>query len=288
MSNERYLRPASVEEALHLLAQGDSEILAGGTYLIGRQARRASRLIDLERLDLHYVAKDERGVRCGAMTRLQDLVDNELLGRRFSGMLPEAAQATRPSWMLRNMSTVGGEIVQRSRHSALVVALLTLDASVTVTTPQSVGTLKLWDFYRERSADTGPMVLTEVSIPPPKGDARVAFRRLAQLPSQEPITVAAVSLLCHGSRVREVRAALGSSVGAPQRLDVFEQTFNPDGPRFDVKRLRDCCLDGLREVEFAGGHDLSVDYLREMSGLLLTRICLELLEREGQTNGHSH
>ncbi len=75
----------------------------------------------------------------------------------------------------------------------------------------------------------------------------------------------------------------------PQRLDVFEQTLNADGPRFDADRLRHCCLNGLREVEFAGEHYFSVDYLREMSALLLTRICLELLEHEKATiNGHSN
>jgi CO/xanthine dehydrogenase FAD-binding subunit len=284
MSNDFYLRPRSLEEALSLLADGESEILGGGTYLIGRRARLAARLIDLERLGLDYIDEDEAGIKFGAMTRLQDLVGNRLL-RHFSlGMVSEAALATRPSWMLRNMSTVGGEIVQRSRHSALVVALLALDAEVTFATASGVRRLSLSDFDPELAADAGPMIVTEVSIRARKERSRGAFRTLAQLPSQQPITAAAVRLLFDGSRVCETRAAIGSSVSVPQRLYVFEHEFSSSGRCLDAEGLRDCCCTGLWQVEFAGEHYLSVDYLRDMSALLLTRICLELLQEQDSPN----
>ena len=192
MSSDFYLRPRSLEEASSLLADGESEIIGGGTYLIGRRARRAARLIDLERLGLEYIDEDETGIKFGAMTRIQDLVENELLRHLSLRMVSEAALATRPSWMLRNMSTVGGEIVQRSRHSALVVALLALDAEVTFATASGVRRLSLSDFYHELAADAGPMIVIEVSIRARKENVRGAFRTLAQLPSQQPITAAAV------------------------------------------------------------------------------------------------
>lgn len=284
LSNDFYLRPRSIEQALNLLADGESEIIGGGTYLIGRRARRAARLIDLERLGLEYIAEDEDGVKFGAMTRLQDLVENELLRHLSLGMVSEAALATRPSWMLRNMSTVGGEIVQRSRHSALVVALLALDAEVTFATASGVRKLNLSEFDRELAADAGKMIATEVSIPARKENARGAFRTLAQLPSQQPISAAAVRLLFDGSRVCETRAAIGSSVSVPQRLYVFEHGFSSNGRRLDAEGLHDCCCSGLRQVEFAAEHYLSVDYLRDMSALLLTRICLELLQEQDSPN----
>lgn len=267
-----------------LLADGESEILGGGTYLIGRRTRRAARLIDLERLGLDYIDEDEDGIKFGAMTRLQDLVENELFRRLSLGMVSEAALATSPSWMLRNMSTVGGEIVQRSRHSALVVALLALDAEVTLATTSGLRRLSLSDFDREFVDDAGPTIVTEVGIRALNENARGAFRTLAQLPSQQPISAAAVRLMFDGSRVCETRAAIGSSVGVPQRLHVFEREFSSSGTRLDAEGLRDCCGTGLRQVEFAGEHYLSVDYLRDMSALLLTRICLELLQEQDSPN----
>ena len=269
---------------MSLLADGESEILGGGTYLIGRRARRAPRLIDLERLGLDYIARDEVDIKLGATTRLQELVESELLRDSSLNMVSKAALATSPSWMLRNMSTVGGEIVQRSRHSALVVALLALDAEVTITTTSGVRKLTLSDFHREFSANAGPMIVTEVSIPAQKKNSRGAFRTLAQLPSQQPITAAAVRFLFDGSRVCETRAAIGSSVGVPQRLYAFEHAFSSNGRRLDAESLREYCSAGLWQVEFAGEHYLSVDYLRDMSALLLTRICLELLQEQDSPN----
>ena len=284
MSSDFYFRPRSLDEALSLLAAGDSEILGGGTYLIGRRARRAARLIDLERLSLDYIHEEEGGIKLGAMTRLQDLVESELLKRLSLGMVSEAALATRPSWMLRNMSTVGGEIVQRSRHSALVVALLALDAEVTLATNSGARTLSLADFDREIAVNAGPMIVAEVTIRAPKDNARAAFRTLAQLPSQEPITAAAVRFLFDGSKVCETRAAIGGSVRVPQRLLLFERELDSDGRRLDAERLRNCCCTGLRLVEFVDTHYFSVDYLRDMSALLLTRICVELLEEQDRLN----
>lgn len=267
-----------------LLADGQSEILGGGTYLIGRRTRRAARLIDLERLGLEYIDEDETGIKLGATTRLQDLVDNERLRRLSLGMVSEAALATRPSWMLRNMSTVGGEIVQRSRHSALVVALLALDAEVTFATTNGVRTRSLSDFDSEVAGRAQPMIVTQVTVRAHTENARGAFRTLAQLPTQQPITAAAVRFLFDGSRVCETRAAIGSSVGVPQRLRAFEHELSSDGMRLDDERVRDCCCTALRHVEFAGEHYLSVDYLRDMSALLLTRICLELLHEQDRLN----
>jgi CO/xanthine dehydrogenase FAD-binding subunit len=182
------------------------------------------------------------------------------------------------------MSTVGGEIVHRSRHSALVVALLALDAEVTITTTSGVQKLSLSDFYLEFEAGAAPMIVTEVNIRARKENARGAFRTLAQLPSQQPITAAAVRFLFDGSGVCETRAAIGSSVRVPQRLYAFEHEFNSNGRRLDAEGLRECCGAGLRQVEFAGEHSSSVDYLRDMSALLLTRICLELLQEQDSPN----
>jgi CO/xanthine dehydrogenase FAD-binding subunit len=276
--NESYLRPRSLDEAVSQLAGGGAEVLGGGTYLIGRGARRAARLVDLDRLELDYVTEDEAGLRCGAMVRLQELVESDPLKRFGEGVLSEAARATRQSWMLRNMSSVGGEVVARSRHSALAVALLALDAELTLATVGGVRRLALQEFYRDGGAGIGaPFILVEVFVPRPARGARAAFRRLAQLPSQEALAGAAVSLSIEGSRVRRARAALVSSTAAPLRLTALEQSLEEGGAHIGDRRLRDCCEAGLAGVDFTGDLYRSPAYLREMSELLLFKTCRELL-----------
>jgi len=276
--SETYLRPLSLDEAVGQLAGGGAEVLGGGTYLIGRGARRAARLVALDRLKLDYVAEDKAGIRCGAMVRLQELVESDLLKSFGEGVLSEAARATRQSWMLRNMSSVGGEVVERSTHSALAVALLALDAELTLATDEGVRRLALQEFYRDGGAAAGkPFVLVEVFVPRPTRGARAAFRRLAQLPSQEALAAAAVNLSIEGSQVHRARAAVGSSTVAPLRLVALEQSLKEGGTHIGDHRLRDCCEAGLEGVEFAGGAHRSPAYLREMTGLLLFKTCRELL-----------
>jgi CO/xanthine dehydrogenase FAD-binding subunit len=211
------------------------------------------------------------------MTSLQELSQSELLGRAGLSARAEAAHATRPSWMLRNMSTVGGELVEHTRHCALAVALLALDAEVRLATTGGERRLALEEFGR--AGPGAPAVLVEVVIPKPEARARTSFRRLAQLPSSEPIATAAVSLSCEGGRVVRARAALGSSVETARRLPLLEQALAALGPAAGDKDLSDACRAGLEGAAFAG-RDGGADYLREMSAVLLKRTCAGLLTEE--------
>ena len=271
-----------MSEAIRLLSQ-PHRLLGGGTYLVRRQkAQRNERMLDLSALGLNYLIEDAVSVRCGATTTLQELIDSSLISKCFGQVLIEAARLTRPSWMLRNMSTVGGELVERARHSALAAAMLSLDAEVTVASSQGERRFTLNEFYGERSAQTtAPFIVKEVSLPKMGESARSSFRHLAQLPSQEPIAVAAVSLQMGGKMIRRARVALASAVSEPQRLYDFEQALTARSAELNENAWRDLCETSLRGVEFASDHQRSAVYLREMSEVLLRRTCLGLLQSNG-------
>ena len=184
--------------------------------------------------------------------------------------------------MLRNMSTLGGELVERSRHSAITVAMLALDAELTTATVEGKRRFKLDEFFSVRRAElTSPMILNEVSLPKREAGERSVFRHLAQLPSREPIAVTAISLLMDGSIIRRARIALGSAVLKPQRLYNLEQTLIGSSSEVDEDRWRDLCISGLKGVEFASDYQHSEGYLREMSEVLIKRAYLGLLNSDG-------
>lgn len=283
MSNENYARPGSLNEAMRLLTEAHSLVLGGGTYLVRRQqGQRAQQVVDLSGLGLNYLIDEPARVRCGATVTLQELIESSLVGNYFGQVLIEAARVTRPSWMLRNMSTVGGELVERSRHSALAVAMLALDAEVTTATAEGERRFKLDEFYSASAAElTSPLILNEVSLPKREAGARSVFRHLAQLPSQEPIATAAISLQVDGVVIRRARIALGSAVLEPQRLYNLEQALIGSSTEVNEDSCRNLCESGLRGVEFASDHQHSAGYLREMSAVLIRRTCLGLLQGNG-------
>ncbi len=113
-----YASPRTEQEALELLAaeRGRSEVLAGGTDLIGLMKKMIvtpDRVVSLNRVDsLKTIEADSVAVRIGAMVTLEDLADNPV-----SEFYPSIRQAIGEiaSQQLRSQSTLGGELCQRPR-----------------------------------------------------------------------------------------------------------------------------------------------------------------------------
>ncbi|KAA9349769.1 FAD binding domain-containing protein [Larkinella humicola] len=92
--------------------------LAGGTNLIDLMKREVilpERLIDINKLPLTTIEKNVTGLRIGAMAKNSAVADHELVKTHFP-LLSMALNAG-ASAQLRNMATVGGNLMQRTRCS---------------------------------------------------------------------------------------------------------------------------------------------------------------------------
>ncbi|MGH9431043.1 MAG: FAD binding domain-containing protein [Terriglobia bacterium] len=115
-----YAAPKTTKEAIKLLDPewGHTAILAGGTDLISGMkdgVMNPKRLVSLKHVkELREISyKPTSGLRVGAMATLQELIDHPAVKRDFP-VLIQAAENVR-SEQLRNMGTVGGELLQRPR-----------------------------------------------------------------------------------------------------------------------------------------------------------------------------
>jgi xanthine dehydrogenase YagS FAD-binding subunit len=113
-----YRRARRTEDALTLAAQEPgTEFLAGGTdmlQLLKDDVRRPSHLVDIgavEGLDGITVGPD--GLRLGALARMSDVADHKQVRETY----PVIAQALlgSASPQVRNMATIGGNLLQRTR-----------------------------------------------------------------------------------------------------------------------------------------------------------------------------
>lgn len=110
-----YLRPDDLAQALAAGAQAGSAYLAGGTDLMPLWKVRAAapaRVVDISRLPLAGVEAVER-LRLGALARLSDVAANADVAARWP-LVAEAIAAS-ASGQVRNMATVGGALLQRTR-----------------------------------------------------------------------------------------------------------------------------------------------------------------------------
>src|SRR5436309_10173811 len=117
MENFTITSPDSLDAALAAAQQQpDTKFIAGGTdllQLMKDHVERPQRLVDLDGLPLDQFSIGDDGAHIGALVKMSDLADNPDLRRRYP-VIAEALLAS-ASPQVRNMATIGGNLLQRTR-----------------------------------------------------------------------------------------------------------------------------------------------------------------------------
>src|SRR5437588_9617531 len=114
-----YSRAADADEAVSSISgQAEARFIGGGTNLIDLMkmgVEKPARLIDINRLPLAQIEAlpDRGGLRLGALARNSEVANHELVRKQYP-VLSQALEAG-ASPQLRNMATVGGNLMQRTR-----------------------------------------------------------------------------------------------------------------------------------------------------------------------------
>ena len=110
-----YTSPAAADEALALLGH-EARPFAGGTDLlplIKSDVTAPAMLIDVKRALEGGISETADGVRFGALTTLTEIERSALVRDRLPALAEACALAATPQ--LRNMATLGGNLLQRPR-----------------------------------------------------------------------------------------------------------------------------------------------------------------------------
>jgi len=117
MKNFDLVQANQPADALKLInAAPTTRFIAGGTNLVDLMkygVEHPDTLVDISRLPMATVEKTATGLRIGALARNSDVAANKLITDQFP-LLSQALLAG-ASPQLRNMATVGGNLMQRTR-----------------------------------------------------------------------------------------------------------------------------------------------------------------------------
>ncbi|MEO7214901.1 xanthine dehydrogenase family protein subunit M [Mucilaginibacter sp.] len=116
MKQFQYVRPASQAAVLDAIAKPGSKIIAGGTNLVDLMKKGVmspDKLVDINSLPLNTINTSPNGLHIGALTLNSVLSENSLVLDKHP-LLSMALKAG-ASPQLRNMATVGGNMMQRTR-----------------------------------------------------------------------------------------------------------------------------------------------------------------------------
>src|SRR5262247_4298009 len=125
-----YHRPASLEEAVKLLAQHgeQAKVLSGGMSLLPMLKLRlasVSHLVDINRVPgLEYIKEEKGTLKIGAMTRQAALERSELIKSKYPILADAVPLIADP--LVRNRGTIGGNVANGdpgNDQPAIMIAL---------------------------------------------------------------------------------------------------------------------------------------------------------------------
>ena len=179
-----YHAPATVQEAVELLAKGNGAYaLAGGQSLV--QLMKFRQLKPSTLVDLNGVAGlevlEERGgeLHVGAVVRQQRLLEDQLV-REGWPLLREAARFVGYK-ETRRRGTVGGSIAFAAPWAELTAAAVALDAQIDVRSSNAERTIPARSFFRGPHATTlepGELII-RARFPAPPARSGAAFHEVS-------------------------------------------------------------------------------------------------------------
>jgi xanthine dehydrogenase YagS FAD-binding subunit len=112
----RYMRVSDETSALEAVAKNGATMLAGGTNVIDLMRLGITSppmLVDVNHLPLAAIEEREDGLSIGAMARNTDVAYHPAVRRRYPVLSEALLSGASPQ--LRNLATVGGNLLQRTR-----------------------------------------------------------------------------------------------------------------------------------------------------------------------------
>src|ERR1700729_4376337 len=110
------LQPGAIDDAIAAAQAHGTKYIAGGSdlmQLMKDNVEVPTQLVDLEGVGLSDIDADASGLRLGAMARMSDVAAHPAVRERWP-VISEALLAS-ASPQVRNMGTMGGNLLQRTR-----------------------------------------------------------------------------------------------------------------------------------------------------------------------------
>jgi len=245
-----YRSPETLTEACRVLGEWGprGKIIAGGTDLVISLRKGEAQpqiLIDVTRIpELRRIEEAGGKIRIGAAVTHGEIASSNLI-QRYGKVLSDAA-----SWVgspqIRNLGTIGGNIVNASPAADTLSPLMVLEAVGRVVSKKGVREVPLAELFR------GPYqtnlkpdeLLAQISFPKLPSGFRGSFVRLAR---REAMAIARMSMavvlrMARGEdRIEEIRISAGAVTPTPHRIAEAESILRGKSPdEGTMKRAAQC------------------------------------------------
>ncbi|MFC2081771.1 FAD binding domain-containing protein [Candidatus Bipolaricaulota bacterium] len=275
---ERYIRPASLEEAWRVLREGGATArpIGGGVDLALYVPREVTTLVDVSVLSARCVEEPGGGLKIGAGVTLTELAECPRVASYLDGILVEVLRKV-ASPLLRNLATVGGTLASAHPWSDVIPLFIVLGAEVELYEGE-IRTVSLEDLVADRAAAAGALIST-VRLPAVTSNARAAFEKF----TRTGFDVGMLNCACYVSLDRGVctsaRIALGGTPDMAARVAGVEEMVV--GTRLDNAAIDAAAEYAAEAVPARDDQRASGEYRRVLAAAGVRRCLKRIAARTG-------
>jgi len=232
-----YYVPKTLEEGCDFLWKegGNAKIIAGGTDLVVglRDGNLKPRyLVDITRIpELRHIEERNGFFSIGASVTHSQIVSSPFIQKSARILSHAACQIGSPQ--IRNLGTLGGNIVNASPAADTIPPLIVLDAVARVLSKEGERKIPLVELFQSPYQTTlKPCeMLAEVCFRKLPSDMRWAFVRLARRGAMAIARMSVAVLLRKvKSRIKDIRICVGAVTPIPQRMSEAEALLKDGAP----------------------------------------------------------
>jgi carbon-monoxide dehydrogenase medium subunit len=271
-----YQQPKTLEEAIHLLAQGeDTKVLAGGHSLVPAMKLRLAQpktVIDIGRIrDLNYIREGNNQIALGAMVTHYEIESSALIQQKCPLLAELAPQIG--DVQVRHKGTLGGSLVHADPAADWPAAILALDAQLEIAGPNGRRTVNAADFFVEmmQSAVQSNEILVEIRVP--MTAKSVAYVKFAQKASG--FAIAGVAAVVDKTNKR-VTVGITGIAPKPYRAMAVENALR--GKELTAEAIREASAKVIEEAEPLNDIHASAEFRAHLA-LVNCRRAIELAQK---------
>lgn len=264
--------PESKEQALALLASlEDVKIFAGGTDLLVKMRRgeKCSNIVDITAIhDLKGVAEQNSFISIGAASTHNEISTNPVIRSQASSLATACGWVGSPA--IRNMGTIGGNLVNASPAADSLAPLLIHEGEVVLESKGGTRKMKVEDFILSpyKTAIHSQELLTAIEIKGLSG-YREGYKRVTKRAAWAISRLSvAWAIQEEGNLCKDVRLAIGSCTPMPFRPKAIEESLRGKVKSDEIIRA---AVEGiLEEIKRISGIRPSFEYkIPVVKGLLI-------------------
>ena len=278
-----YAAPNSLQEALGLLAQPDSKILAGGHSLLPLMKLRLAQpslLVDLGRIPgLSYVRREDGVLAIGAMTTYRDIERSQEV-QQAAPVLAEAVHEVGDP-QVRAKGTLAGSLAHADPAGDLPAVALALGGTIKAVGSNGERDLDLDSFFVDMltTALQEKEIIREVRLRAQPAGAGAAYQKFDQPASHYALTgVCAVVTVQNGS-IASARIGVTGVGPKAYRPTAVEQALT--GKAVDENAIKDAVQTVADGIDVQGDIHASPEYRAHLARVLTRRAVLEAAHRAG-------